>query len=306
MAYPLMPKATSVWLVENTALTFEQISKFCGLHELEVQAIADGEVATGMQGLDPVASGELTQEELDRCAADPSAQLVIAKSDIPIPKARSKGARYTPISKRQDRPDAIAWLLRNQPELTDAQISKLIGTTKPTINAIRERSHWNMPNIKPQNPIGLGLCLAPDLEKSVALARSRAKTAPKSTAEPLSESEAPPPATESGTPVDAPAPEAAKSPKPGEITLLKGEPKKATVEPEPVFAEPPAETPAGVPPTPEVLRAAEDIFAPRPAEPPEPTDEPAPEPAPEPPPEEDDSKKEADTTPDPSSVDDAS
>ena len=296
-----MPKATAVWLVESTALTFDQISKFCGLHELEVQAIADGEVATGIQGLDPIAGGELTQEELDRCTADPGTQLVIAESDIPIPKARSKGARYTPISKRQDRPDAISWIIRNHPELSDAQISKLIGTTKPTINAIRERSHWNMPNIKPQNPIGLGLCFAPDLEKAVALARSRAKTAPKSTAEPIAESKANS-ATESGTAADAPAPEAAKTPKPGDITLLKGEPKKAPVEPVPVFAAPPAPRPSEVLSTPEVLRAAEDIFAPRPAEPPEPTDEPAPEP----PPEEDDSKKETDATPDPSPKDDAS
>ncbi|MCH7863838.1 MAG: DUF1013 domain-containing protein [Proteobacteria bacterium] len=305
MAYPLMPKATAVWLVESTALTFDQISKFCGLHELEVQAIADGEVATGIQGLDPIAGGELTQEELDRCTADPGTQLVIAESDIPIPKARSKGARYTPISKRQDRPDAIAWILRNHPELSDAQISKLIGTTKPTINAIRERSHWNMPNIKPQNPIGLGLCFAPDLEKAVALARSRAKTAPKSTAEPIAESKANS-ATESGTAADAPAPEAAKTPKPGDITLLKGEPKKAPVEPVPVFAAPPAPRPSEVLSTPEVLRAAEDIFAPRPAEPPEATDEPAPEPEREPPPEEADGKKEADATPGPSPEEDAS
>lgn len=301
MAYPLMPKAAAVWLVENTALTFAQISKFCGLHELEVQAIADGEVATGMQGLDPIAGGELTQEELDRCATDPSAQLVMAKSDIPIPKARSKGARYTPISKRQDRPDAISWLLRNQPELTDAQISKLIGTTKPTINAIRERSHWNMPNIKPQNPVGLGLCLAPDLEKAVA--RARAKTAQKAAAEPTPESEAPPPATESGTPVEEPAPEPIKMPKPGEITLLKAPPKEAKVKPVPTFAdEPPPKKPSGFLSTPEVLLAAEDVFAPRPVEPLEPTDEPAPEP----PLEEDEGKKEADATPDSSPEDDAS
>lgn len=301
MAYPLMPKATAVWLVESTALTFDQISKFCGLHELEVQAIADGEVATGIQGLDPIAGGELTQEELDRCTADPGTQLVIAESDIPIPKARSKGARYTPISKRQDRPDAIAWILRNHPEFTDAQISKLIGTTKPTINAIRERSHWNMPNIKPQNPIGLGLCFAADLEKAVALARSRAKTVHKSTTEPIPESKANS-ATESETATDTPAPEAAKTPKPGDITLLKGEPKKDPVEPVPVFSAPPAARPSEVLSTPEVLRAAEDIFAPRPAEPPEPTDESAPEP----PPEEDDGKKEADAIPDPSPKDDAS
>ena len=152
MPHPLMPKATAVWLVENTALAFDQIADFCGLHQLEVQAIADGEVATGMQGLDPITAGELTQEEIDRCLVDPKARLKMAKPTIPQPKARAKGARYTPVSKRQDRPDAIAWLLRNHPELADAQISKLIGTTKPTINAIRQRTHWNMTNIKPQNP----------------------------------------------------------------------------------------------------------------------------------------------------------
>jgi len=165
MAHPLMPKATAVWLVEYTTLTFLQIAEFCNLHEMEVQAIADGEVAVGMHGLDPIVGGELTQEEIDRCAADPKVHLKMAAPNVPLPKARQKGARYTPVSKRQDRPDAIAWLLRNHPELTDAQISRLIGTTKPTINAIRERSHWNMPNIKPQNPIALGLCSAQDLEK---------------------------------------------------------------------------------------------------------------------------------------------
>jgi len=174
MAHPLMPKATAVWLIDNTTLTFDQIAEFCGLHQLEIQALADGEVAPGMHGLDPVARGELTQEELDRCIADPEARLVMAKPDTPMPKARSKGARYTPVSKRGDRPNAIAWLLKNYPELTDAQISKLIGTTKPTINAIRERSHWNTPNIKPQNPVGLGLCSGADLEKVIAIARARA------------------------------------------------------------------------------------------------------------------------------------
>ena len=180
-----MPKATAVWLVENTALTFEQISAFCGLHDLEVQAIADGEVATGMQGLDPIAGGELTQEELDRCVADPDSRMEMAKPNIPLPKARTKGARYTPLSKRQDRPDAIAWLVRNQPEFSDSQISKLIGTTKTTINAIRERSHWNMSNIKPQNPVNLGLCSSDDLEKAVALARARAGKAKESQTQPL-------------------------------------------------------------------------------------------------------------------------
>src|SRR5262245_17974781 len=141
MAQRLMPKATVVWLVENTAHTFTQIAEFCGLHELEVQAIADGEVAIGMQGLDPTGSGQLTKEEIARAEADPNVRLTILEPSVPLPKARQKGARYTPISKRQDRPDAISWLLRNYPELSDAQICRLIGTTKPTIVSVRERSH---------------------------------------------------------------------------------------------------------------------------------------------------------------------
>jgi len=176
MARPLMPKATAVWLVENTSLTFEQIAEFCGLHELEVQAIADGEVAVGMQGVDPVAAGELDQSELDRCAADPEARLQAASPNVPMPKTRPKGARYTPVAKRQDRPDAIAWLLKNYPELTDPQVCKLIGTTKPTINAVRDKTHWNAPNIKPQNPVGLGLCSEADLQRAVDLARAKAGT----------------------------------------------------------------------------------------------------------------------------------
>ena len=168
MAHPLMPKAKAVWLVENTTLTFEQVAEFCGLHELEVQAIADGEVAVGMQGLDAIASGELTYEEITRCEA--------AKSDVPEARKKRKGARYTPVSKRQDRPNAIAWLVKNYPELSDAQISKLVGTTKPTINSIRDRSHWNTSNITPQNPVGLGLCKGDELEKLVAIARARAGT----------------------------------------------------------------------------------------------------------------------------------
>jgi len=179
MAHPLMPKAAAVWLIENTTLAFDQIADFCGLHALEVQAIADDEVAIGMQGLDPIGAGELTQEEIDRCQADPSARLVMATPDIPQPQARTKGARYTPVSKRQDRPDAIAWMIKTHPELTDGQISKLIGTTKPTINAIRDRSHWNMPNIKPQNPVGLGMCSAIDLGNAVEKARKRVANAEK-------------------------------------------------------------------------------------------------------------------------------
>jgi hypothetical protein len=179
-----MPKATAVWLVENTALSFEQISEFCGLHALEVQAIADEEVAIGMQGRDPVTSGELTLEEIERCSKDENARLRLSKRDIVLPVQRSKGARYTPVSKRQDRPDAIAWLLKNYPELTDAQIAKLVGTTKPTIDKIRDRTHWNTQNIKARNPLSLGLCVEADLEREVDLARARKQTvhAPMATA----------------------------------------------------------------------------------------------------------------------------
>jgi len=176
MALPLMPKATAVWLVENTVLTFDQIATFCGMHKLEVQAIADDEVAIGMQGMDPIAGGELTQEEIDRCSADSTLHLVQAVRKNSVPPPKKKGARYTPVSKRQDRPDAISWLLKNYPELSDAQISRLIGTTKPTINSIRDKTHWNSPNIKQQNPVSLGLCSGVDLEKIVAIARARAGT----------------------------------------------------------------------------------------------------------------------------------
>ncbi|MBF0355660.1 MAG: DUF1013 domain-containing protein [Alphaproteobacteria bacterium] len=174
MALPLMPKATAVWLVENTTLTFEQIADFCGMHPLEVQAIADGEVAVGIVGLDPVASGQIAPDEIQRCQTDSTAHLVLMKMpDLPLPRARTKGARYMPVSKRQDRPDAIAWLIKHHPELSDAQLCKLIGTTKPTINSVRDRSHWNHQNIKPRNPVTLGLCSEADLEKMVALARPR-------------------------------------------------------------------------------------------------------------------------------------
>jgi hypothetical protein len=176
MTLPLMPKATAVWLVENTSLTFEQIADFCGLHPLEVQAIADGEVAIGMQGRDPVASGEVSMEEIERCSRDPAARLKSLERRIPLPEARPKGARYTPVAKRQDRPDAIAWLLKNYPELSDGQICKLIGTTKATIEKVRDRTHWNSPNIKPRNPVSLGLCSESELRKEVDLARARAGT----------------------------------------------------------------------------------------------------------------------------------
>lgn len=173
MALPLMPKATAVWLVENTALSFEQIAAFCGLHSLEVQAIADGEVAVGMVGLDPVASGQLTKAEIERCERNQDLRLKLLIPDLPLPAARSKGPRYTPITKRGDKPDAVAWLVKHHPELSDAQLCRLIGTTKPTIAAVRERSHWNAPNIKPRNPVLLGLCTQRELEEALALAVKR-------------------------------------------------------------------------------------------------------------------------------------
>ena len=167
MTLPLMPKATAVWLVENTSLSFDQIGEFCGLHALEVQAIADGEVAVQMVGLDPIANGQLTLEEIERCQKDPKARLQIAKQAHPIELVKRSGPRYTPIAKRQDKPDAIAWLTKNHPELSDGQISKLVGTTKPTIQAVRDRTHWNSSNIKPRHPVALGLCTMEMLEAAV-------------------------------------------------------------------------------------------------------------------------------------------
>lgn len=177
MALPLMPKATAVWLVENTTLTFEQIAEFCGVHPLEVQAIADGEVAIGIVGLDPVANGQLTREEIQRCEGDDGAHLRLLTTTA-VANAKAKGARYTPVSKRQDKPDAIAWLLKHHPELSDAQLCKLIGTTKDTIAKVRDRSHWNTTNIKPRNPVTLGLCSEPDLEKAVIIAQPRGASRP--------------------------------------------------------------------------------------------------------------------------------
>jgi uncharacterized protein len=170
MAQPLMPKATAVWLVENTTLTFEQVAAFCGLHELEVQAIADGEVAVGMVGLDPVVNGQLTRREITRCEANPDLRLQMVVADLPQPVVRSKGPRYTPITKRGDKPDGIAWLLKFHPELPEAALCRLIGTTKPTIASVREKSHWNAANIKPRSPVLLGLCSQRELEEALAQA----------------------------------------------------------------------------------------------------------------------------------------
>jgi hypothetical protein len=174
MSQPMMPKATALWMIENTGLSFKQIADFCGLHELEVQALADGDVMGGMAPLDPVQSGQVTAEEIKRGEADPEARLRIVKTEIPQPMPRAKGARYTPISKRQDKPDGIAWLLKNHPELSDAQICKLLGTTKSTIAAVRDRTHWNSPNIRPRDPVDIGLTTYVDQSKAVEMARARA------------------------------------------------------------------------------------------------------------------------------------
>ena len=171
MDKPLMPKATAVWLVENTSLTFDQIAQFCGLHPLEVKGIADGEVATGIRGLDPVAAGVLERGELDRCQADPKAQLQIAKTAPEVRVPKRKEPRYTPLSKRQDRPDAIAWLLRHHPELGEKDICKLLGTTKTTVQAVRERTHWKSAEIRPRDPVLLGLCGQLELDEALETAR---------------------------------------------------------------------------------------------------------------------------------------
>ncbi len=172
MAQPLMPHATASWLVDNTALTFEQIAAFCGLHILEVQAIADDTAATKLTGRDPIRAGELTQEEIEKGQEDPSYRLQMHKQ--PDQVRRTKGPRYTPVSKRQDKPDGIAWIVRNHPEVSDGQISKLIGTTRTTISAIRDRSHWNIANIQPKDPVTLGLCSQRELDAVVAKAAKAA------------------------------------------------------------------------------------------------------------------------------------
>lgn len=160
----LMPKATAVWLVENTALTFEQIADFTGLHAIEVQALADEEVGRGIVGRNPVDNGEVVAEELNKAAADPEYRMRHARSELPSVKIRAKGPKYTPVSKRGDKPDAIAYLIKHHPEISDAQICKLVGTTKPTLLSVRERSHPNMSAIKPRHPVDLGLCTYSELE----------------------------------------------------------------------------------------------------------------------------------------------
>lgn len=173
MAYPIMTKATAVWLLDNTTITFRQIADFCGLHELEVQGIADGEVASGIKGLDPVANNQLEQDEIRRAEADPLHALALKPTPPSESQPERSGPRYTPLSKRQDKPAAIAWLVKFHPELTDGQISKLVGTTKSTITAIRERTHWNIGNIQPTDPVALGLCRQMELDSAVRRAARR-------------------------------------------------------------------------------------------------------------------------------------
>lgn len=204
---PLMPKATAVWLVDNTALTFEQIAEFCQLHELEVKGIADGDVAHGIRGMDPVSNDQLTRDEIERGQKNSNHKLQLSKASIEIPEVKTKkGPKYTPLSRRQDRPTAIAWLVRNHPELRDSEIMKMVGTTKPTIQAIRDRTHWNSSNLQPQDPVILGLCTQIELDAMVKKAGKRTekenKAAEKAgTLLPASVTQAP-------GPIDAPVPQA--------------------------------------------------------------------------------------------------
>ena len=173
MNKPIMAKATAVWLVDNTTLSFKQIADFCGLHELEVQGIADGDVATGMKGFDPIANNQLVQEEIDKAEQDPTYAMRLKVNKAAIGEEKRRGPRYTPLSKRQDRPNSILWLVKFHPELADSQIAKLVGTTKPTIQSIRERTHWNIANMQPIDPVALGLCKQSELDAAVQKAAAK-------------------------------------------------------------------------------------------------------------------------------------
>ena len=178
MTLPLMPQATAVWLIENTALSFQQVGDFCGLHVLEVQGIADEEAAYSIKAKNPITSGELTSENIRECEENTTMPLVLAKLSTTITSKKKKAPRYTPLSRRQDRPNAIAWIIKFHPEISDGQISKLIGTTKFTITQIRERTHWNISNVSPKDPVMLGLCKQNELASAISKARrsSRWKT----------------------------------------------------------------------------------------------------------------------------------
>ncbi len=171
--FPFMPKATAVWLVENTNLTFKQIATFCNLHELEVKGIADGDVAKGIKAYNPILAGQLSREEIDACSKDPERNLNLIKKESNIQVKERKKPKYTPLSKRQDRPDAILWLCKNAPELTDGQISKLVGSTKGTVSLIRKRSYWNFSNLKPRDPVILSLCTQEVFQKALDKAKRR-------------------------------------------------------------------------------------------------------------------------------------
>jgi hypothetical protein len=209
---PLMPKATAVWLVENTALSFDQVAEFCKLHPLEIKAIADGDAAQGIKGLDPIQTGQLTREEIEKGVAEPGHKLQLSRPKVDLPSAKpvggkKKGPRYTPVSRRQDRPNAILWLIRNHPELKDAQIMRLVGTTKSTIAGIRDRTHWNAASLSPLDPVTLGLCSQIDLDFEVQRA-SKEKPAPADTGVtllPAAVTTAPPEPVEPETPAAAKA-----------------------------------------------------------------------------------------------------
>jgi hypothetical protein len=173
MAKPLMAKATAVWLVDNTTISFKQIADFVGMHELEIQGIADGEVAVGVKGFDPMANNQLTQEEIDKAQSSPLHKLKLKFNPAASGEEKRRGTRYTPLSKRQDRPASIYWLVKFHPELSDGQISKLVGTTKPTIQSIRERPHWNIANMQPIDPVALGLCKQTELDAAVQKAAAK-------------------------------------------------------------------------------------------------------------------------------------
>ena len=179
----LMPKATAVWLVDNTALTFEQIGHFCSLHHLEVKSIADGDSAQGIKGLDPISTGQLSKDDIKAAEADPKIRLKLLDPKVKVPELKKKGPRYTPVSRRQDRPSAILWLVRSHPELKDAQIIRLVGTTKSTISAIRDRTHWNISNLQPLDPVTLGICSQIDLDFEVEKAAKYLPKVPEGEAE---------------------------------------------------------------------------------------------------------------------------
>jgi len=207
---PLMPKATAVWLVDNTALSFDQVAEFCKLHPLEVKAIADGDAAQGIKGLDPIQTGQLTREEIKKGEDAPDYRLQLLSPKVRVPETkRKKGPRYTPVSRRQDRPNAILWLIRNHPELKDAQIMRLVGTTKSTIQGIRDRTHWNAASLSPLDPVTLGLCSQIDLDFEVQRASKEKPVAAEAGATllPAAVTTAPPPSEEPQTPAAAKAKE---------------------------------------------------------------------------------------------------